>query len=230
MHFWFLIAFSNLILILFFQPRWILTIIESFMPGVVYFAKIDKPIIALTIDDTPDACTTPIILNVLKQNNIKATFFIISNSIIGNENVIESIVTDGHELGNHMTADKPSINMSPEEFEQDLLQAHSIISRFAETKWMRPASGWYNTEMLKITKKHNYRVALGSVYPYNAHIKSSWFAINHILFNARPGSIIVLHDGNSRGHRTATTLARILPILKARGYRFATLSELFCER
>lgn len=229
MPFCFLIAFLNLILILFFQPRWILTIIESFMPGVVYFAKIDKPIIALTIDDTPDACTTPIILNVLKQNNIKATFFIISDSIIGNENVIQSIVTDGHELGNHMTADKPSINMSLEEFEQDLLQAHSTISRFAETKWMRPASGWYNTEMLKITKKHNYRVALGSVYPYDAHIKSSWFAINHILFNTRPGSIIVLHDGNSRGHRTAKTLAKILPTLKTRGYKFATLSELFSE-
>jgi peptidoglycan-N-acetylglucosamine deacetylase len=229
MPFCFLIAFSNLILILFFQPRWILTIIESFMPGVVYFVKIDKPIIALTIDDTLDACTTPIILNVLKQNNIKATFFIISDSIIGNENIIESIVTDGHELGNHMTADKPSINMSPEEFEQDLLQAHSIISRFAETKWMRPASGWYNTEMLKITKKHNYRVALGSVYPYDAHIKSSWFAINHILLNTRPGSIIVLHDGNSRGHRTAKTLAKILPTLKTRGYKFTTLSELFSE-
>jgi peptidoglycan/xylan/chitin deacetylase (PgdA/CDA1 family) len=94
---------------------------------------------------------------------------------------------------------------------------------------MRPASGWYNTKMLKIAQKHNYRVALGSIFPYDTHIKSSWFAINHILFNARLGSIIVLHDGNSRGHRTVKALAKILPILLARGYQFATLSQLFSE-
>jgi peptidoglycan/xylan/chitin deacetylase (PgdA/CDA1 family) len=218
-----------LILLLLCQPQWILRFIESVILGAVYFAKTNKLIIALTIDDTPDVLTTPLILEVLKQNNIKATFFIISNQIIGNENIVESIVNDGHELGNHMTEDKPSIKMSPEEFEQDLLQAHSIISRFSKAEWMRPASGCYNKEMLKVAKNYNYRVALGSVYPYDTHIKLSWFSINHILFNVRPGSIIVLHDGNSRGHRTAKTLAKILPILKGRGYQFATLSQLFSE-
>ena len=206
-----------------------LAIVTSVIPGVVYFAKTENPIIALTIDDTPCADTTLLILDILKQNKIKATFFLISSQILGNEKIVEAIVSDGHELGNHMTEDKPSIKLSPKEFEEDLLKAHSIISRFSETKWMRPASGWYNTKMVKIAKKHNYRIALGSIFPYDTHIRSSWFAINHILFNARLGSIIVLHDGNSRGNRTVKTLAKILPILLARGYQFTTLSQLFSE-
>jgi peptidoglycan/xylan/chitin deacetylase (PgdA/CDA1 family) len=226
----FLLILCGLASILFFQPQWILAIVESIDHGVIYFAKTNQPIIALTIDDVPDADTTPLILSVLRQYKVKATFFIISSQILGNEKIAEAIVSDGHELGNHMTEDKPSIKLSPKEFEKDLLKAHSFISRFSETKWMRPASGWYNKEMLKVAKKHNYRVVLGSVYPYDTHIKSSWFSIKHILFNARPGSIIVLHDGNSRGHRTVKTLTKILPILLARGYQFATLSQLFSER
>lgn len=126
-----------------------------------------------------------------------------------------------------MTEDQPSIRLSPEEFEQDLLQAHAIISKFSQISWLRPASGWYNSAMIKIAQKHNYRVALGSIFPYDTHIKSSWFAANFIQFNIRPGSIIVLHDGESRGEITASTLAKILPKLKKKGYKFVTLSQLF---
>ncbi|WP_228016128.1 polysaccharide deacetylase family protein [Synechocystis salina] len=109
--------------------------------------------IALTIDDSPHNDTTQILLNTLRDNQIKATFFIISNQVLSNEKVIQTMVTDGHELGNHMTEDKPSIKLSPEEFETALLEAHSIISRFGKIHWFRPASGWYNSEMLKTAKK-----------------------------------------------------------------------------
>lgn len=216
----------NLALVLFFQPRWILATVESIIPGVVYFAKTEQPIIALTIDDVPNTETTLLILDVLRKNKVKATFFVISNQVLGNEKIIQAIVNDGHELGNHMTEDKPSIRLSPEEFETDLLQAHSVITKFADIRWMRPASGWYNLEMIKIAKKHNYHVALGSVFPYDTHIQSTWFSVNHIMLNVAPGSIIVLHDGHSRGQRTASTLEQILPKLKDKGYKFVTLSEL----
>ena len=214
-------------LTLFFQPRWILAIAESVIPGVVYFAKTEQPFIAITIDDAPNSTTTSLILDVLKKYEVAVTFFIISSQILGNEKIVEKIVSDGHELGNHMTEDQPSIKLSPEEFEQDLLKAHSIISKFGKLRWLRPASGWYNSAMVNIAQKHNYRVALGSVFPYDTNIKSSWFATNFILFNVRPGSIIILHDGNSRGERTAATLEKILPELKKRGYKFVTLSKLF---
>lgn len=216
-----------LVSVLFLQPRWLLSIATVIVPSVVYFAKTDKPIIALTIDDGPDAATTANILEILRHHEARATFFVISSRIKGNELLIQKMVDDGHELGNHMTEDKPSIKLSPQEFEVELLKAHTALSKFAKPRWLRPASGFHNSTMVKIAGKHSYQVALGSIFPFDTHIPLCWFAQKHILFNVYPGAIVVLHDYGLWGERTASTLERILPKLYQRGYRVVTLSELF---
>jgi peptidoglycan/xylan/chitin deacetylase (PgdA/CDA1 family) len=214
-------------LTIFFQPRWLLSIAELIIPGVIYFVETNQPVVALTIDDGPDSITTPKILEILSQHQASATFFLISSRIEGNESLVSELVNQGHELGNHLTKDEPSIQLSPAEFETALLEAHQAISSFAEPHWLRPASGWYNARMLKTAHEHSYRVALGDVFPYDTNISSSWFATNHILFNVRSGSIIILHDGGVRGEITASTLAKTLPELHRRGFQVVTLSELF---
>jgi peptidoglycan/xylan/chitin deacetylase (PgdA/CDA1 family) len=230
----YLFAFSSLaglslISILFFQPRWILSLIASIVPGAVYFTKTDKPIIALTIDDGPDAVATPKILEILQRYQARATFFVISDRVKGNESVIREIVNQGHELGNHLTEDKPSIQLSPKEFETELLEADRIIAKFAKPCWLRPGGGWYNTTIVKTARQHGYRVALGSIFPFDTHIPSSWFASTQILCNAHPGSIIILHDSGLWGERTALTLSRALPKLSQKGYQVVTLSELYAR-
>jgi peptidoglycan/xylan/chitin deacetylase (PgdA/CDA1 family) len=234
MIFSYLLLFSSLIVlslvsVLFFQPRCLLAIATLIVPEVVYFAKTNKLVIALTIDDGPDARTTPKILEILRRYGAKATFFVISNRIKGNERLIADMISCKHELGNHLTEDKPSIQLSPQEFEEDLLKAHNVISTFGNLRWLRPASGWHNTTMTKIAQKYGYQVALGSVFPFDTHIPSSWFASKHILSNVSPGSIIVLHDNALCGERTASTLEKILPELSRRGYQVVTLSELFAS-
>lgn len=217
----------SLCLILFFQPQWLFTLVSSYFPGVVYFAETNKPVIALTIDDGPDQITTTKILETLACYKAKATFFLISSRVEGNEKIVADIVSNGHELGNHLTEDKPSIKLPPSIFEAELLEAHKVLANFAEPHWLRPSSGWYNAGILETSRKYGYRVALGSIFPYDTHIPSSWFASRHILANVRPGSIVVLHDSGLRGERTEKTLATILPELRRRCYRVVTLSELF---
>jgi peptidoglycan/xylan/chitin deacetylase (PgdA/CDA1 family) len=80
--------------------------------------------------------------------------------------------------------------------------------------------------MLSILHRHGYRCALGSVYPFDAKIGFSGFAAHHVLWNVRPGSIIILHDHGARGKRTALALVTILPELNRRGFRVVPLSEL----
>lgn len=208
------------------QPRWILKIIQTVGPDVVYFVETTQPRVALTLDDGPDPQTTPRILEILRENQVRVTFFLISGRVLGCEELVQALVRDGHELGNHMTADQPSIRLSPQAFEEDLWAAHGVLSKFARVRWLRPASGWYSAAMIKIAKAHGYRVALGSVFPYDTHVRSAWFATHYILFNIRPGSIIVLHDGQDRGQRTVQVLQHLLPRLKARGYDLVTLSDL----
>ena len=196
-------------------------------PNVKYFHDTDQPIIALTIDDGPDPRTTPKILETLGKYDAKATFFITTSRIKGCESIIEAIVDHGHELGNHLTEDSPSIFLTDDEFEADLLKAHSMLEKFESPVWMRPASGWYRPSMVAIANKRGYQVALGCIFPFDTFLVSSDFAADFILSKAFPGAIIVMHDTGTWGEETAKTLDMVLPELSHQGYKILTLSNLF---
>jgi peptidoglycan/xylan/chitin deacetylase (PgdA/CDA1 family) len=150
-------------------------------PDVLYTVPTAKPVVALTIDDSPDALTTRAILDVLAHNAARATFFMITDRIAENEAVVRELVAAGHEIGNHMTRDEPSIDLSRQDFESELRRAHHILSAFASPRWYRPGSGWYDEEMLAVVARHGYRCALGSIYPLDAHLPFPWLAAKVIL-------------------------------------------------
>jgi len=154
------------------NPEWIIARLRDTSPEVLYSVDITDRIIALTIDDGPDSTTTPQILDILKQYKVRVTFFLISDHIHENEALVSRMAAEGHELGNHMTKNQPSIRLSTESFEDDLLQADQILSNYGMVKWFRPGSGWYNQGMLNTASKHGYRCALGSVYPFDPQSSS----------------------------------------------------------
>uniref|UniRef100_UPI000D1F29D7 polysaccharide deacetylase family protein n=1 Tax=Cyanothece sp. BG0011 TaxID=2082950 RepID=UPI000D1F29D7 len=163
---------------------------------------------------------------------------LISERIKDNELIVQDIIKNGHEIGNHMVKDEKSILLTREDFEEEFLTADKTLNQFllnnsSKVRWFRPGGGWYNSKILDIVKKYNYQTVLGSIFPYDTHIPSSDFASYQILANLRPGAIIVLHDSAKDGHsgewgeRTNKTLKKILPEIKKRGYRIVTLSEMF---
>lgn len=212
--------------LLWLQPEWLLSRLRRRSPEVLYSVEIEVPVVALTIDDGPDANSSPKILDILEKYQARATFFLITERIPGNEIIIRRMIAEGHELGNHLTADEPSISLSPQDFEQELIEADETLSQFMDVQWIRPGSGWYNEGMLATMKKHGYQCALGSIYPYDPQLGLAWFSANYVLWKVKPGAVIVLHDYDTRGHRTAEALEIILPELGKRGYQVVTLSEL----
>lgn len=227
-----LIGSTGIIVFLFFglaiwlQPEWLIARLRKRSPEVLYSVETDEPVVALTIDDSPDAQHSAEILELLNRHQSRATFFMITGRIPGNEGVVQRMVEEGHELGNHLTRDEPSIALSNEEFERELVKADKVLSQYAHVVWVRPGSGWYNQEMLATIKKRGYRTALGSVYPYDPQIGFAWYMAQYVLWKVRPGAVIVLHDYLRRGQRTIRALEIILPKLAERGYRVVTLSEL----
>lgn len=193
---------------------------------VLYEVKTENKIVGLTIDDGPDPKTTPAILDILSRYDARATFFVLANRVAQNEALLERMVIEGHELGNHLIEDRPSIFHPPDEFEARLSRAHSLLSHFGEVRWFRPGSGLFSREMLATVERAQYQTALGSVFPLDTHIPSSWFASRYILWRVKPGSVIVLHDIGRRGERTLETLSNVLPDLIERGYKVTTLTEL----
>ena len=224
-----LIATISTLLLVFFQPRWLLATLAKISPRVKYFALTNARIAALTIDDGPDPNWTPQILDILAHYQVHATFFLISSKVGGNDQLISRIVKEGHEIGNHLTEDKWSIYLSPTEFENAVSEADKILRQFSEIRWLRPAGGWYRPHIIETARQYNYQVALGSIFPYDTHIRSSRFASCYILSKIRPGAILVLHEGRGRGENTLSTLASILPQIRQRGYKLVTLSTLFAD-
>lgn len=215
-----------LFILLLLQPEWLLSRLRQRSPEVLYSVDTNAPIVALTIDDGPDPNSSPMILDILEEYGAHATFFLITERIPGNEDIVQQMIEEGHELGNHLTADEPSISLPLKEFEEALIESNDILSEFTDIQWIRPGSGWYNEEMLAIMKKHGYHCALGSVYPYDPQIGLYWYSAQYVLWKVKPGAVIVLHDYDTRGRRTAKALEVILPELEERGYRVVTLSEL----
>jgi peptidoglycan/xylan/chitin deacetylase (PgdA/CDA1 family) len=219
------VLFLMLLLVVFLQPLPVLRLFAH-NSEVLYFATIDERAVALTIDDAPESQVTPQILDVLKANGAHATFFVIGDHTPGNLAILERIRLEGHELGNHLAHEYPSIRLDPVEFDKELAEVDAIIKPQGPAKWLRPGSGWYNQRLIEQAKKRGYRCALGSVYPFDPHVRNCWIISKYIETQVFPGAVIILHDGKPDRIRTAYVLASVLPALKAKGYRVVTLSEL----
>lgn len=211
---------------LFFQPHFFLRWLTRNTPEVLFFVETKEKVMALTIDDGPHAASTPPLLDLLAEYGIKATFFLISKNVAGNEALVERMIAEGHEIGNHNTHDQPSVQLSEQDFARQLDESHNVLSQFGPVDVYRPGSGWYNRHIRKYIRYYNYLGIIGSIYPYDPHIPFVGFSVFHILVNSAPGSIIVLHDGETRGQRTLATLRQVIPKLRQRGYKLCTVSAL----
>ena len=208
------------------MPAWVVSGIAAGNPGCLYHISRNDKTVALTLDDGPDSNTTPELLRILSEHDARATFFLISDHVKGNDKLVARMVREGHEIGNHFSENEASISLSPREFERSFLTADSVLKRFAPVRWVRPGSGHYNDRMLRTFRSHRYQCALGSVYPFDPQIRWPAFSSWVIRRQVRPGAIIILHDNGYKGRNTIKTLGTVLPDLKRRGYRVVSLSEL----
>jgi peptidoglycan/xylan/chitin deacetylase (PgdA/CDA1 family) len=206
-------------------------------PGCRFDFRIDRhhpPTVALTIDDAPDAVTTPAILDTLRAYGAHATFFVISDQLTAStDSVMTRLLRDGHEIGNHGTRDRPAIRLDSATFASDLREADAALrdqlirtGKPGVVRWARPGSGLYSRAMLRTMHRMGYECALGSIYPLDAELAWPWLSERYILGRVRPGGIVILHDRGSRGQRTARVLGRVLSELRTHGYRIVTLTEL----
>lgn len=204
------------------QSRIVLHYLQK--PGVRYFYTTTEKVLALTIDDGPDPRTTPVILKVLREYNVKATFFLIGSKVQMYPYLVQQIINDGHQIGNHDYHDFASVLRS-KTFAENLDRTHQLLMSYQTPTIFRPGCGFYANWMLDILKPFKYQCILGNIYPHDVAFSWRQFLVNYIVWRASPGSIIILHDGRPKLH-TETTLGIIIPVLQRRGYTFATISEM----
>lgn len=194
-------------------------------PEVLFYVGTRQPVVALTIDDGPSA-TTPEILEVLAEHDAHATFFVIGEHVRASPDLAGRIVAEGHELGHHMMADEPSIDLPEATFRTQFEEMDEILDGLGGSRVFRPGSGWYDDRMVDEAARFGYRTVLGSVYPFDAQVPYPSVAVWYMRQLIGPGSILVLHDGPERGARTVEVLETLLPELAARGIRVVPVSTL----
>jgi peptidoglycan/xylan/chitin deacetylase (PgdA/CDA1 family) len=140
--------------------------------------------------------------------------------------IVRRTAGEGHELGNHLWEDRPSLRLSRAEFASQLLRTHEVLADHAPVSLMRPGSGLIRREQLDALVGHGCRCVLGSVYPYDVQLPAGRYLADDVLRRARPGSILVLHEGRADRSSVLDLLEVVLPGLRARGLEVVTVAEL----
>ena len=185
--------------------------------------------IALTFDDGPHPRYTRQILEILKREGVRATFFVIGENIgYYDSGIVAEIIDDGHELGNHTFNHEHTKSMSEEAFYRDVRACHDLIKEKYnyEMKIFRPPEGYIDKKVENIARELDYSIIIWSIDTNDWEHVGSDIIVGNIEKNARDGDIILRHDYVSKPNTTIDALERIIRNLKSQGYEFVTVSEL----
>lgn len=193
-------------------------------------------VVALTFDDGPNPYVTPELLDVLRRERVHATFFVVGRAARAHPELVRRIADDGHELGNH-TDSHAHLNALPtrDAIAHEIDAAEDAIAAASgrRTPYLRPPFGARNRAALDVAERKGYTVVMWSAMLGERHGPESDTALaRRLVAQVQDGAIVVLHDGDrgrdDRGGRTgeAALAPLVIDALKARGYRFVTISEL----
>lgn len=188
-----------------------------------------KGMIALTFDDGPHPRYTRQILDILKKEGIKATFFVIGENIgYYDEGIVSDIINDGHELGNHTFNHEHTKDMNEENFYRDVKMCHELVKEKYgyEMKIFRPPEGYVDQKVEKIAAEMGYSIIIWSIDTKDWEHVGADLIVGNIEKNADDGDIILMHDYVSKPNTTIDALEKIIKNLKNQGYKFVTVSEL----
>lgn len=200
----------------------------QFFGKIIYRVDADKKIIALTFDDAPTS-STPEILRILAEKNIKATFYTIGQAIENHPELAQEIVRQGHELGNHSFSHQRFIFKSFSFVRNEIGRTDRSIrdAGYSGEITFRPPNGKKLFILPLYLWRHNIKTIMWDVEPDTFHAGDAEKITGYALDNAKPGSIILLHPfcgENCQADRDA--LPKIIDGLKAKGYEFVTINKL----
>ena len=185
--------------------------------------KTTEKIVYLTFDDGPNAEQTPQVLDVLKRNNAKATFFCIGSRIAGNEQILKRIIGEGHTIGNHSFSPTNSFPLfSRRRMIADIEQCKNVIESAIGTAptLFRPPFGVTNPTVGKAVKTLNLKTIGWTIRTYDTNRCSDARIARRISRQLRPGAIILLHD---RLPQSAERLQMVIDTVKENGYEVGKL-------
>ncbi len=182
-------------------------------------------VVALTFDDGPKPGLTEPLLQILTDQKIPATFFVIGRHVTEYPELTKKISDAGIEIANHSYTHPNLTKLSLSEAAAELMRTQTAIARVTGKfpRYMRPPGGNWNKSLASLVKYWGLTACMWSVDAYGAEVVSAQQVADTVLSQVHPGSIILMHNGKMS---TIQALPTVISELKRRGYKFATVSEL----
>jgi peptidoglycan/xylan/chitin deacetylase (PgdA/CDA1 family) len=191
----------------------------------------NSPVVYLTYDDGPNPTATPLLLDVLSRENVRATFFLIDDHLSEETApIVQRMFADGHAVGLH-SSKRWLMMRSAENIAETLELAAQRVEQLGGSRpcrWFRPHAGWRSGTLYEALERADYRLAGWSfgLWDWNwFRSRESDALADRLARRARAGDIIVIHDGhhiNPRADRqyAVDATAKLIPMLRARGVGF----------
>jgi len=190
--------------------------------------SIESNSIYLTFDDGPDVDYTNSFLDILKRNNITATFFLVAIKANKNKDIVHRIINEGHSIGLHSYDHKNSWLMTPNQMKNDFIKSTDILNGFDyPISLYRPPWGFFNLFTNYYARLYNLKTVLWTRSNKDWKEKTPVdYIVNNAIDNIKPGDILLFHDSGgdkSAPQNTLLALDRLIPTLLEKGYTFNIL-------
>ncbi len=200
-------------------PFWL----RALYPNCTWKIPSKEKVIYISFDDGPHPEATPFVLAALKKFNAKATFFCIGNNVLKHPNVYESILLQGHQVGNHTYDHLNGWKTETPTYIENIKDATNLI----ESNLFRPPYGRITRKQIKNIKSDSkcpQHIIMWDVLSGDFDLKlTGEDCAKNVIKNTQPGSIIVFHDSQKSWERMSVALPIVLAYFSNLGYRLEAL-------
>lgn len=182
----------------------------------------DGAVIHLTFDDGPNGSYTPQILDLLARYDARAVFFTIGQQVGGGSALVQRAVAEGHRIGNHSWSHPSLAGLSRPAFDQEIGRTQDAIEAATGTRpsCLRPPYGAMSDQTRAWAAEAGLVTVLWDIDPQDWARPGVDAIVGSVVDYARPGDVVLFHDGGGNRDQTIAALERILPQLADRGFAF----------
>jgi peptidoglycan/xylan/chitin deacetylase (PgdA/CDA1 family) len=182
--------------------------------------------VALTFDDGPREWGVKELLSVLERQDVPGTFFLVGKFAERYGSLTLSIRDAGHEIENHTYTHPKLHTLWVEKIMREAERCNEVMEALnvRAPVFLRPPGGGFNLKVFNAARRMNMRLGLWSVNSADYTGKSAERIAADVLRNVCPGAIVLMHSGVPA---TVEALPFVVTALRARGYRFVTLRDLW---
>ena len=170
--------------------------------------------VALTFDDGPSPETTPLILDILRAQGVRATFFVLGEAVLRHPDLLRRIVAEGHAVGIHAFRHEPFVLRDARAVSREIHRTEAAIRIACPESvilpWLRPPHGFKSLNLVWVVRRAGYSLAAWSVDSRDYREDDPARIAARVLSRSRGGAVILLHDGPAN----APTAAALLPLLR----------------